>query len=153
MPGVLPLQPFPILADPNNQIVQSSATVVANGSQIYTGFGNKELNLVVNIKAAPTGSTPTLTYSLQEVDPGDGTTLIGSPVNGSALNSATTQVISIPLSQTGAVKVSWAITGSSASFTQVYSTLVSKISSGATTVTSGSLTANQGTAAALSGAW
>ena len=109
MPGVLPLSPFPILADPNNQFVQSNVTVVANGSLIYTGFGNKELNLVINIKAAPTGTLPTLTYSLQEVDPGDATTLIGSPVSGAPLNSATTQTLTIPLSTTGAIKVSWTI--------------------------------------------
>lgn len=133
MPGVFLLAPGPVFIDPDQQTVQNNATVTSSGSAVYTGFGVRELVLVVNIKAAPTGTTPTITYSMQEVDPGDQTTLVGSSVTGTALATATTQILTLPLTVTGAVQVSWTVAGTTPSFTQVYATLTTKI----TTVSSG----------------
>lgn len=128
MPGVFLLAPGPVFIDPNQQTVHNNATVTASGSAIVTGYGVREIVLVVNVKAAPTGTSPTITYTIQEIDPGDGTTAVGSSTTGTAITSATTQTLVLPLTTTGAVKVSWVVTGSSPSFTQVYATVVSKIS-------------------------
>lgn len=127
MPGVFLLSPAGVFADPNQQAAASNATLVASGSTIFSGFGSKQLTLVVNIKASPTGTTPTLTFTLQEVDPGDLTTVIGGSVSTASLNSITTATITLPVIMGSAVKVSWVITGSSPSFTQVYATLSAKM--------------------------
>jgi len=133
MPGVFLLAPGPVFIDPNQQTVQSNATVTTSGSQVFSGFGTREITLVINIKNTPTGTLPTLTYTLQEIDPGDGTTAVGSSVTGAALTAIGTQLLTLRLSLSGVVQVSWAITGAGASFTGVYTTLTTKI----TTVESG----------------
>lgn len=133
MPGFFLLAPGPVFIDPDQQTVQNNSTVTASGASVYTGFGVREIVLVVNVKAAPTGTLPTLTYSLSEVDPGDEITLVGSSVTGAAITGAGTQILQLPLTVTGVVQVSWSISGAGASFTQVYATVVTKI----TTVSSG----------------
>jgi hypothetical protein len=133
MPGVFLLAPGPVFIDPDQQTVQNNATVTTSGSSVYTGFGVREIVLVVNLTAAPTGTLPTITYSMQEVDPGNLTTTVGTSVTGTALTGVGTQILSLPLTLTGAVQVTWTVTGAGASFTGVYATVVTKI----TTVSSG----------------
>ena len=134
MPGVFLLAPGPVFIDPNQQTVQNNATVTASGSTIVSGFGVRDIILVVNIKAAPTGGSPSITYSMQEIDPGDNATPVGSMVTGEAITTGpTTQILQLPLTLTGVVEVSWTVTGASPSFTEVYATVVTKI----TTVDSG----------------
>jgi hypothetical protein len=133
MPGVFLLAPGPVFIDPDQQTVHNNATVTTSGSSIYSGFGVREIVLVINITAAPTGTLPTITYSMQEVDPGNLTTTVGTSVTGAALTGVGTQILSLPLTLTGAVKVSWTVTGTLPSFTGVYATVVTKI----TTVASG----------------
>jgi hypothetical protein len=102
----------------------SNASVSASSSATYTGIGHKEFNLVVNIKNAPTGTTPTLTFQIQELDPGDQSTAIGAAVVGTALIAAGTQTLKLPDCTTGCVKVTWTIGGtSSPTFTGVYATV------------------------------
>ncbi len=133
MPGVFLLAPGPVFIDPDQQTVHNNATVTSSGSSVYTGFGVREIVLVVNITAAPTGTTPSITYSMQEIDPGNETTAVGSSVTGTALTAVGTQILTLPLTVTGVVQVSWTVTGAGASFTGVYATVVTKI----TTVSSG----------------
>jgi hypothetical protein len=113
----------------NKQLVQANATLTATGSQVIsTGqYGTCEIDLIVNIKNAPTGTTPSITWSIQEVDPGDQVTAIGAAVTGTAMTAAGTQVITIRTSVTGVVQVTWTITGTTPSFTGVYATLLSKL--------------------------
>jgi len=127
MPGVLPLQPFPVFHDPNQQSVQSNATLTVTGSTVFTGYGAAEISLFINVKAAPTGTTPTLQYTIQEVDPGDGVTIIGTSVSSTVITAAGIQMITLLSTYGGSIKVSWAVTGSAPSFTQVYATLVAKV--------------------------
>ena len=102
----------------------SNATVTASSSATYTGIGHKEFNLVVNVKNAPTGTLPTLTFQLQELDPGDQATAIGAAVVGTALAAAGTQTLKLADCTTGCVKVTWTIGGSATpSFTGVYATV------------------------------
>lgn len=133
MPGVFLLAPGPVFIDPDQQTVHNNATVTASGSSVYTGFGVRDIVLVINIKNAPTGTSPTLQYTLQEVDPGDQTTAVGTSAQTVVFTGITTEIISLPLTTTGVVKVSWTVTGAGASFTGVYATVVTKI----TTVQSG----------------
>lgn len=133
MPGVFLLAPGPVFIDPDQQTVQNNATVTTSGSAVYTGFGVREIVLVINIKATPTGTTPTITYSMQEVDPGDQMTAVGSSVTGTAISTIATQILTLPLTLTGAVQVTWTVAGTSPSFTEVYATVVTKI----TTIGSG----------------
>lgn len=128
MPGSFLLSPAAVFIDPNQQTVQSNATLTASGSQVFTGFGNKQLTVVVNVKAAPTGTTPSLVVTIQEVDPGDQTTVIGTAVSTAAFTAAGVASISLPATMGGAVKVTWTITGTgSPTFTQVYITLSAKV--------------------------
>jgi hypothetical protein len=133
MPGVFLLAPGPVFIDPDQQTVHNNATVVANGTFLADGYGVRDLILVVNVTAAPTGTTPSLTYTMREIDPGDLTTPVGSSTTGAAITAVGTQLLSLPLMVTGAIEVSWVVTGAGASFTGVYATLTSKI----TTVQSG----------------
>jgi hypothetical protein len=130
MSGVIVLAPAPVFIDSDKQTVHANATVTAGGAQVYTDFGTRLLVLVINITQAPTGIAPTLQYELQEVDPGDETTPVGSSVMSVAFSGVGQQIIELPLTLTGSVKVSWAVTGS---FTGVYATLLAKI----TTTSSG----------------
>jgi hypothetical protein len=136
MPPVFPGAPFPVFQDPNQQAVQANAALAANGSAVFTGYGVSEISLFVNVKNAPTGTTPTLQYTLQEVDPGDNTTPRGPAVSTTLINAIGIQRISLESAYGGNVKVSWFVIGAGASFTGVYATLVGK--AGATKLTDAS---------------
>jgi len=111
-----------------NQSIFSNATVTSSGSSVvFNNYSSQIISLIVNITGAVTGTTPTITFTISEVDPGNLTTLIGSTKTGATLNSATTQVITMPVTVTGSIKVSWTVTGSSPSFGGVYVTLVDKV--------------------------
>lgn len=118
---------------PNQHPIHSNATVTTSGSVVLGGFGVRDIFLVINITQIPTGSFPSLTYLMQEVDPGDQITAVGAVAVSAAQVTLGTQVISIPLSVTGLVRISWTVGGSGTSFTGVYATLTTKI----TTVQSG----------------
>ncbi len=138
MPGVIVLNPA-IFADPNAQAVHANTTVTTNGSLVLTGFGSKEVSLVVNVTVAPTGVAPTLQYAVVELDPGDQTTVVGPAVLGSVLSAVGTDIITLPLTLTGTIRVSWTVTGVGASFTGVYATVVTKLTSGSVTATNASI--------------
>jgi len=116
MSGVFFLGPQPTFLDPNNQAVHSNATITTSGSSILTGFGAGEVVLIVNLTATPTGTTPTITFTLQQVDPVNQTTVFGSTSSTSSINSISVNVISLQTNG-GAVKLSWTVTGAGASFT------------------------------------
>lgn len=116
-----------ITPSPNRQVVQSNAIVIASGSTIFNGYGNKEVSLFINIKNAPTGTTPTITYTIQEVDPGDLVTVVGTSTTGSAITAIGTQILTLSVTKSGVINVSWTVTGTTPSFTGVYATLVTKL--------------------------
>jgi hypothetical protein len=112
----------------NTAVVQSNATIGASGSSIITtnDFGTQQISLVINITASPTGTTPTITFTIQEVDPGNGTTVFGNSATSTALNSISINTITLTSSTSNSIKVSWTVTGTTPSFTGVYATLVTK---------------------------
>jgi hypothetical protein len=99
-------------------------TVTANGnSSIHIVPIGKQLILFVNVTDSPTGTSPTITFTVDELDPGDTNTVI-STVSGTTLSAFGTQEIPIRIVRSGAVRVSWVVGGESPSFTGVYTTLV-----------------------------
>ncbi len=126
----------------NNVSIFSNGTITASGHDIFATqyFGTQQINLIVNVKAAPTGSTPTLTFTIQEVDAGDTTTVFGNSASTTSITGAGVFTAVLTNTHSSAVKVSWVITGSSASFTGVYVTLTTK-NTPDTQVVSGTVTA------------
>jgi hypothetical protein len=113
--------------DDYQQVVLSNATVTATGSaMVAMDFGHKELSLIVNITAVPTGTLPSITFSIQEVDPGNETTTIAPAKSGAAITGVSTQIITLPVMYGGSVLVSWTVTGTTPSFTGVFATTVNK---------------------------
>ena len=127
MPGVILTNPGPVFPDPNQQLVHSNATITSSGSTILYGYGATEVTLFVNIKSAPTGTNPTLQYTVREVDPGDATTEIGTAVSSTVITGTGIQKVVLPTAFGGSIKVSWVVGGTDTpTFTVVYSTLVAK---------------------------
>jgi len=176
MAGVILLQPGQVVPDPGQQTVHSNATLTSSGSLTFSGLGSREITLIINVKNAPTGTTPSLAYTLTDVDPGDQTTAIsGQTVTCSAITgiTATPTVLVLRATVSSTVRVSWTVTGTSPSFTGVYATLLAKNTpltlgyasgvaggqpilldaAGRVTVTGNALTVGQGGQGSAGGAW
>jgi hypothetical protein len=112
----------------NDFSIQSNATLIASGSTLVTAnyFGTHEIALIVNVTVAPTGTTPTLSYSIQEVDPGNGTTLYGSTASTGSITGTGVFTAILNVTTSSMVKVTWTITGTTPSFTGVYATITTK---------------------------
>lgn len=115
-----------VLQDYRQQVLYN-ATVTTTGSAVFDGFGAKELNLIINNTVTPTGTTPTITFMIQEVDPGDMVTVLGNSSTGTAISTITTQIVSLPMMYGGTVLVTWTVTGTTPSFTGLYASLISKV--------------------------
>jgi hypothetical protein len=110
------------------QYVLSNDTVVSDGqSPVYVNYSTHELNLIVNILGPVTGILPTITFIIQEIDPGTEITPLGMTKVGDSITTASTDIISLPVSTTGAVQILWIVSGIDASFGNVYATLIDKI--------------------------
>jgi len=116
------------ITDNNNQLhIFSDDTITVGGSKTFSSLNNRQANLFINVQDAPTGTLPGLQFTLQEVDPGDQTTVIGTTVTGSSITAAGTQEITLNLTTSSTIKVSWIIVGTDdPTFTGVYVTLTSK---------------------------
>jgi len=125
----------------NSYVVQSASLVTATGSQLVTGnfFGTQEIAIVVNVGTV-TG-VGSIVYTIQEVDPGDLTTVYGSSSSTASISSGNapgvfTAVLNTTTST--AVKVSWVVTGAFSA--TIYTTLTTKTTP-TTQAISGSITA------------
>jgi len=110
----------------NSQPIFINSTITTSGISNLRGLGVPMVNLFINIKNAPTGTNPTITFSMYEIDPGDQATPIGTSVTGATISGIGTQILSLPLTTSGMAQVSWTISGASASFTGVYVTALMK---------------------------
>lgn len=112
----------------NNVSVQSAATVTTSGSfttNVITLIGTQEVALVVNVGTV-TGSG-SIQYSIQEVDPGDNTTLYGNSASTAVINTGNTPgVFTAVLNNTTATSftVTWTVTGTFSA--TIYSTITTK---------------------------
>jgi hypothetical protein len=117
----------PIHVQPDVFSVQSNATVSSSSSKVVCSLSWSQVSLIINAKGTFTGS-PTLTYTLSEVDPGDVSTAFTGAMTttGAAISAAGSQVLTLTGQVSPCVKVAWTFTGTS--ITQVYTTLTARTS-------------------------
>jgi hypothetical protein len=125
MPTVNVGSPAPFYPSSAPTSVQSNVTVTAGSNVTVLGYGNCQAVLVINVTGTVSGTNPTLTYTLQEVDPGNGTTLLGNTIVGPVINAAGTYTVALSIQNSGYVNIAWAVTGTTPSFGGVYATLTS----------------------------
>jgi len=128
--------PIEVAIQDVKQSIHSNATITSSGSTVLNGYGSQQVSLIVNIKAAPTGTNPTIKFTIQEVDPGDGATLIGNTASTAVITAAGTAIATINTTTSGTFLISWTVTGTTPSFTQVYSTFCGKTTPTTQTVSS-----------------
>lgn len=109
---------------PRESIITDGTVVGAGSSPVITGFSEPVAALVVRVQDAPTGTLPTLTFTISEIDPGDGVTVIASTVMQDISEAGVFKGF-IPI-VSSLVQVSWAVSGAGASFTGVFATLVGR---------------------------
>lgn len=122
--------------------VLNNITINASGSQLITfnNFGTQGIALVVNTGTV-TG-VGNITFTIQEVDPGDGTTVYGSSASTAAISSGNAPgVFTAVLNTTTStkVRVAWTVAGGAFS-ASIYATVVSKATPAIQTIT-GSISA------------
>ena len=115
--------------DPDLTVIHNNATITTSGSAVITGVGRKEISFGLTISGTVSGTTPSLTYTVFEIDPVNQSTVMTAPGNSITVGPYTTtghtnylQMISY----TGAIKVSWTVTGTTPSFGGVDSWIVVK---------------------------
>ena len=118
-----------VVIDDFRQTVHTNAVITASGSAgPFIDIGAKEVVLIINVSGAVTGTSPTLTYTMTEVDPGDGATAIGASVTGVPIIATGTQILSLPIMRGSSVKISWVIGGTATpTFNGVYATILNKV--------------------------
>lgn len=125
--------------DTSLQTVQDNATLTASGTADFSGIGAPNIALAINIVNVPTGTSPTIQFDIQQIDEGDGTTLIGTASQSTVITGVTNETITLAMESSSQLRVTWTLGGTSPSFTGVYVTLVNKweiitTTSGSTTV-------------------
>jgi hypothetical protein len=115
-----------VIEDFRQQLLANQTVTTSGSSAVTTSFGNKEITLILNVKGPVTGTGPTLTFTIAEVDPGDELTLIGDSKTGAAITAVGVQIITLPASEGGSFIVTWVVGGTTPSFGGVYATVVNK---------------------------
>jgi hypothetical protein len=110
-------------------VLQDNATLTATGSAVVYVGANNEVNVVTHIKGTVSGTTPVLVTSIQDLAPGDLTTVVNQPVTGANITAtaALQQITHEPNS--GYVLVKWTITGTTPSFGGAYISVSTKTTS------------------------
>lgn len=109
------------------QILINNDVISASGSTILDSIDTQTINLIINLKNAPTGTSPALVFTIADLDPIDMTTVVGNSVSTVSLTSATSTTLSLRNSLSNFIKVSWALSGSSSpQFTGVDVTMCEK---------------------------
>lgn len=109
-------------------------TLVSSGQTLIDVEPGHETTLFWNILNAPTGTSPTIQFILQEVDPNDNTTAIGISTSSSIINTTGVGQIVLRQGTSPTLLLKWVLTGTSPSFTGVsLSVAVREISIGTVT--------------------
>lgn len=93
------------------QIIINNDTISASGFAILDGVDRQNISLLINLKNAPTGTNPSLIFTLADVDPVDLETVVGNSVSTVALTQATATNLFLNNSVSSFVKVSWTLSG------------------------------------------
>jgi hypothetical protein len=124
-------------------------TITSNGSAPVSKFGSSEIIAIINITAAPTGTSPTIVFTMQEVDPIDQITPLSPSVSTSVISSAFTTILQLNNCVSDTVLVSWTIGGSGVpTFTGVNVSVMERYSGGTTTAAPGRVSTNNITSVA-----
>lgn len=99
--------------------LHDTATITVAGSALITDLGYSDFRLLVNLKDAPTGTSPTIQFKIEEVDPVDQTTVIGQTVTGTLHTAAGFEALELVGALSDTFKVSWDLTGTTPSWTGV----------------------------------
>lgn len=127
MPGVILLAPGPITIDGNKQsILSNQAVTVSGNSSVFVGYGQKEITILIRVGGAVTGTTPTLVFTLQELHPGDQTTVLQSVTGNTITATGVTQTLTLSTTVSDTFKLIWTVTGTTPSFGGTYVNIVSK---------------------------
>jgi hypothetical protein len=104
----------------------AAATVNATSSGVLRGDIGQEVTLFWNITGTVTGTTPTITFTLTEVDPGNESTTVGQTISSSAVNATGQGSITLSLINSPTILVTWTVTGTTPAFNGTYLTAVAK---------------------------
>ena len=136
------------------QVILNTATVTTSGSDIFYPDGN-QIVLLWNIQGPITGSSPTIQFSVSEVDPTDLVTNIGQTTNSPVITAVGLDQLQTIISRSPALLVRWTVTGVTPSFGDVNLSIASGNSSGVTITTGGGGggTVDQGAPGLLTNGW
>ena len=107
--------------------LQNNTTITASGSAVFHGEPSQDVTLFWRIAGPVTGTTPTIAFTVTEVDPSDETTQSGSTTTSPTITATGNGSLSLRAISSPTVKVSWAVTGTTPSFGGVFLTISSKI--------------------------
>ena len=111
---------------PSSIQLLTAATVTASGSGVLRGDIGQEVTLFWNVSGAVTGTTPTSTFTMTEVDPGNESTTNGQTITSAVVNATGAGQITLSLINSPTILVTWTVTGTTPVFNSTYLTAVSK---------------------------
>lgn len=112
----------------NYSFIHPTKIISESGSYTCITCQGVLAEFIINILGPITGVNPSITYTLQEVDPGDKNTAIGDPKIIGPINTIGITKTSIFLKNSSTLKVFWTVTGTSPVFNNIHASLFSKIS-------------------------
>lgn len=94
----------------------NNETVTSSGSFLHEHGTSHESIIFWNIQGPITGSSPTIQFSIKEIDPSDRTTVIGQTETSSIINTTGAGQLVLSLGISPLVSVTWTVGGISPSF-------------------------------------
>lgn len=108
-------------------ILFENDTIQSNGERIIDVDDFSSVVLLINILNNPTGTNPTIVFTIVNVDPVDQTTIIGNAINTNIITTSVTTSIKFNDCKSSTIKVSWSVTGTNfPQFTGVNISLITK---------------------------
>lgn len=124
-------------------VFKNQATITASGSAVVSVPAGVGAALILVLGANPTGTNPTLTVSIQELNPVDQTTGISTSITGVTHSAQGVEKLVLPGLNSGTYKVSWTIGGTAGpTFTKVDMMIVPSTNASAQNTTTAGVIAN-----------
>ena len=93
----------------STNVLAPHSSIAADGYVIMEWIQAVSATLIVNILEDPTGTTPGITFTMETLDPGDNLTPLGTSADTGSLTGIDTSVITMALTQSPSLKISWAL--------------------------------------------
>lgn len=111
-------------------VLVDHVALTATGSQaVYVGAMD-EINVLTTVDGTVSGTTPSMTVSVQDLSPGDLTTVLDQAISGAPITATGAKQPLTHWSNSGWVLVKWTITGTTPNFGGTYITVSGKVSGG-----------------------